>query len=263
MPEDLSLNAMGSPREWAQRLAVMGAIGAFLGVTGGFGTYLEAPLVNRLAAWILEFWLGTLIYSPLISLGARFGGQRGWPLWATVPAAVLVSSLAMTPLTYFISAWVMGSRQTAPFLERYGDTLLVALPVAGAYTALRLRLAAGATTKPEPAAPPAPRRTAFLSRLPGRLGHDLMCLEMEDHYVRAHTAQGSDLILMRMRDAVAELDGLAGLQVHRSWWVAEAAVTGHKREGRQLSLVLKTGMEAPVARSAEAAVKAAGWLDRR
>jgi DNA-binding LytR/AlgR family response regulator len=86
---------------------------------------------------------------------------------------------------------------------------------------------------------------------------------MEDHYVRAHTAAGSDLVLMRMRDAVAELGGLAGLQVHRSWWVAEAAVAGHRRNGRQLSLTLKNGLEAPVARSAEAAVRAAGWLNRR
>ena len=30
----------------------------------------------------------------------------------------------------------------------------------------------------------------FLDRLPPRLGRDLLCLQMEDHYVRAHTARG-------------------------------------------------------------------------
>jgi DNA-binding LytR/AlgR family response regulator len=166
-----------------------------------------------------------------------------------------------TPLTYWISSWMMGGPQTAPFLQRYGDTLLIAMPAVTAYTLLRLRLAASPPTRAEPATPP--RRVAFLDRLPSRLGRELLCLEMEDHYVRAHTEAGSDLILMRMRDAVAELDGLPGLQVHRSWWVAEAAVAGHKRNGRQLSVSLKNGLEAPVARSAEPAVKAAGWLDRR
>lgn len=47
---------------------------------------------------------------------------------------------------------------------------------------------------------------------------------MEDRYLRIHTDGGSDLILMRLRDAVGELAGADGLQVHRSFWVARAAV---------------------------------------
>jgi hypothetical protein len=31
------------------------------------------------------------------------------------------------------------------------------------------------------------------------------------------------LLLMRFSDATAELDGLPGLRVHRSWWIAEGA----------------------------------------
>ncbi|WP_269747113.1 LytTR family DNA-binding domain-containing protein [Elstera litoralis] len=38
----------------------------------------------------------------------------------------------------------------------------------------------------------------------------MLCLEMEDHYLRAHTDQGNALILMRLRDAVAELRSVAG-----------------------------------------------------
>ncbi len=80
--------------------------------------------------------------------------------------------------------------------------------------------------------------------------------------MRLHTALGSDMILMRMRDAVGELEGLPGLQVHRSWWVARAAVTGHAVEGRRLSLRLSNGMVVPVARDVAPRVRAAGWLDR-
>ena len=83
---------------------------------------------------------------------------------------------------------------------------------------------------------------------------------MEDHYVRAHTAMGSDLILMRMRDAVSELDGLEGEQVHRSWWVARGAVEDVKRGGRNIRLVLSGGLEAPVSRANVAPLKAGGWF---
>jgi DNA-binding LytR/AlgR family response regulator len=83
---------------------------------------------------------------------------------------------------------------------------------------------------------------------------------MEDHYVRAHTALGSDLILIPLHQAVAELEGLEGLQVHRSWWVSRAAVAGIERDGRSLRLKLRNGVSAPVSRRAVAALKAAAWI---
>jgi DNA-binding LytR/AlgR family response regulator len=104
--------------------------------------------------------------------------------------------------------------------------------------------------------PPAP----FLDRLPPHLRSGLIALEMEDHYVRAHTAGGSALVLLRMRDAVAELAGIEGMQVHRSWWVARSAVREAVASGRNVTLRLERGIEAPVARSSITALREAGWL---
>jgi len=101
----------------------------------------------------------------------------------------------------------------------------------------------------------------FLARLPPRLGRDLLCLQMEDHYVRAHTSTGSDLILIPLHQAVAELQGLDGLQVHRSWWVSRGAVVAVERDGRSVRLKLRNGVCAPVSRRAVAALKAAAWID--
>ena len=84
---------------------------------------------------------------------------------------------------------------------------------------------------------------------------------MEDHYVRAHTAKGSDLILTPLKDAIAELGDVEGMQVHRSWWVAKAAVVGSTASGRNLSLRLSNGLEVPVSRASVARLRAAGWLD--
>ena len=72
---------------------------------------------------------------------------------------------------------------------------------------------------------------------------------MEDHYLRVHGAYGSELILLRMRDAVQEVAPLIGAQVHRSWWVARSAVRETHREGRGVRLVLTGGGEGRVLRA--------------
>ena len=109
-------------------------------------------------------------------------------------------------------------------------------------------------------APGAPAGPAFLNRMPPRIGRELLCLQMEDHYVRAHTARGSDLILTPLKDAIAELADIEGMQVHRSWWVARTAVAGPVANGRNLALRLTNGLEVPVNRASVAKLKLAGWL---
>ena len=83
---------------------------------------------------------------------------------------------------------------------------------------------------------------------------------MEDHYLRIHTALGSDLILLRLRDALAELGPARGRQVHRSWWVAEGAIASTERSGARSLLVLRNGLRVPVSKSFRDDVKEAGWL---
>jgi DNA-binding LytR/AlgR family response regulator len=100
----------------------------------------------------------------------------------------------------------------------------------------------------------------FLDMLPSHLGRALICLENEDHYVRVHTALGSALILMRMRDAVAQLHGADGERVHRGWWVSRHAVAEVVRRERNISLRLTDGREVPVARANVATLRARGWL---
>jgi len=100
----------------------------------------------------------------------------------------------------------------------------------------------------------------LIDQLPAELGSDIIALEMEDHYVRVHTALGSHLVLMRLRDAMAYVSEIDGRQVHRSWWAARLAVEDVKREGRNVRLVLSGGLEAPVSRAQVSELKEAGWI---
>ena len=90
-------------------------------------------------------------------------------------------------------------------------------------------------------------------------GAALYAVEAEDHYLRVHTDRGSDLILMRLSDAVSELEGIEGAQTHRSWWVAKDAVADVSRGDGRATLVLKDGAHAPVSRTFARALRAEGW----
>jgi len=137
--------------------------------------------------------------------------------------------------------------------------LTLVLGLGWAWIERRLRPAARQTRN---AGLEAAGRTPFLDRLPANLGRDLLCLAMEDHYVRAHTRTGSTLILMRLRDAVAELEGCAGRQVHRSYWVAEGAIQRSERRGDSVRLHLTNGLVVPVSRRHLPELRAAGWFAR-
>jgi DNA-binding LytR/AlgR family response regulator len=60
---------------------------------------------------------------------------------------------------------------------------------------------------------------------------------------------------MRMSDAVAMLDPRLGAQVHRRWWVAQAAVVEMRTEGHKLSLSLINDTVVPVGRTFSAAAR--------
>jgi len=111
------------------------------------------------------------------------------------------------------------------------------------------------------AAPAAASPPKFLARMPAKLaGAELWAVEAEDHYLRLRTSLGQDLILMRLSDAIGELEGIEGARTHRSWWVAKAAVRGVERDDGRATLVLPDGAEAPVSRAYARVLRTAGWF---
>lgn len=101
----------------------------------------------------------------------------------------------------------------------------------------------------------------ILTRLPVHLqSAELYALSAEDHYVRVHTSKGDELILMRFSDAMLETGSVEGLQVHRSWWVAKAAITDVKSKGRSAEITLKNTQKAPVSRNERKTIRDLGWI---
>ncbi|WP_209349336.1 LytTR family DNA-binding domain-containing protein [Pontixanthobacter sp. CEM42] len=249
-------------------LSIMTVIGIAMAFIGPFGSF-EQPLAYRLVAWLSFAYLGYAIYSPMSFVVEKLGGALDLPRPGLWVAAVLFATIPMT-----VAVWSIGFLPgpiRIPTLEQGLTSYMYVLIVGGGVTALFYALESREVapdaravsqmadgSAAEPVQPDSQIR--FLERLPPNLGTNLIALEMEDHYVRAHTDLGSDLILLRMRDAVAELDGMDGAQVHRSWWVARSAVEGSRREGRNIRLQLSGGLEAPVSRGAAPDLKEQGWF---
>ena len=130
------------------------------------------------------------------------------------------------PLTILVIGANLLTFGTAPSgFNQLGSTFGIVLMVSAMMKAVTYATGDVAVPEGEPAAPavlaPAPaaatqRQPPLLARLPLRLQHTrLLALEAEDHYLRVHTDAGSDLIILRPADAIAETDGLAGARVHR------------------------------------------------
>jgi DNA-binding LytR/AlgR family response regulator len=81
---------------------------------------------------------------------------------------------------------------------------------------------------------------------------------VQDHYVEVHTERGMHLVLMRLSDAIDEAEGIPGLKVHRSHWVALEAVAEARREGGRVVLRLRDGASVPVSRAHVQALREAG-----
>lgn len=256
-------------------LAVMTVIGLFLAVIGPFGS-IAAPLSERMITWIGFAWIGYACYRPMqrvVDWGER---ALALPRWGMLAATCLVATVPMTAAVLAINALPSGGLRW-PGLELATQTYFSVLVIGGAVTALfnlvqaprRAPVAPVPLHAPAPAAPvpallpeplPAPQPNPLLDQLPPELGSTIIALEMEDHYVRVHTLLGSALVLMRLRDAMALLGEVEGMQIHRSWWVARTAVEDVAREGRNIRLKLPRGIEAPVARAQVAVLREARWI---
>ncbi|MBI5938898.1 MAG: LytTR family transcriptional regulator DNA-binding domain-containing protein [Caulobacterales bacterium] len=236
-------------------LGIAALAGVFLAAAGAFQTG-EAPLVTRFAYWIPVMLVGAMagiVVSVLVDRGGWFDDRPALQ-------GMLIAVTLTAPLTVFI--WAISSCAFHRFDFDLADLRFFVGPVFivnCAMTALNYFTQKAPTeTHAAPAGGAPPR---FLERLPVKLrGSEIFAVEAEDHYLRLHTSKGQDLILMRLGDAVAELEGLEGAQVHRSWWVAKAAVEHARRGDGRATLTLKDGAKVPVSRAYAKALRASGWI---
>lgn len=228
---------------WRRHALAAIALGLLLTFLGPFGSQASMSTIPRML-----FWLGLVGTGYLLALAAfRLIGDKARQ---AMIRAIAVTALSALPQTFIVS-WALVQ-------VRPGRVIAIAnLPMlffaVAAVQAIIVTIMMWMSSRPsEGTAPLAPGEKLGLQtrgRLARSLRGDLVALEAEDHYVRLHHQSGSTLILHRFSDALAEVDPRAGLQVHRGWWVASAAVAGTFLRGGKRWLMLSNGLEIPVSRT--------------
>lgn len=239
----------------ARGLFVAGLGGVLLALTGAFmGT--DLPVLLRLSYWV-----------PIMLCGAVWGHLcSGWveryvnldeQPWRAVFALVLVISGPLTVFVWAASGLAFSGRLYPPAAML--DIGFAVVVVTATMSMVNVFLSRAQPVQTH-AAPTGNAPARFPDRLPMKMrGAVIRAVQAEDHYLRIHTDRGSDLILMRLSDALEELEGLEGAQTHRSWWVAREAVRDVSRGDGRATLTLEGGILAPVSRRYAKALRDAGW----
>lgn len=255
-------------------------LAAVIGFMGPFGTYAESDLLHRSTRWLILLMGAYVLVRPAIALLDRLARTTGLPKTPLVFWGVTICSAPLAAIWRFTGEnefrHLDGYAGLVPFSLLCSLTVLAVVHWSVA-TDLRLMRRARADIAASPlsdcppssaeAAPPlqgdcddALSLPAMAKRLSTRFKGPIVALQSEDHYVRVHGSGDSELVLMRLRDAIAEMENVSGEQVHRSWWVAREAIKRIEPSGRSFELQLENGMKVPVARDSIARLKRSQFL---
>lgn len=229
------------PRPVLLQLAYAALIVALLVIGRGFATdNISLPL--RVIMWSVVVGL-VIVQARLIFTLLVPKLQFSW----------LAGIVALT-CTTFLSAAELALLKYTPLLPKghdpYSEFVLFLVPpvfVLGA-GALLLDWLAGAHRSP--------------SKEIAKNSHysEILTVQAQEHYLLLTTVDGTKIERGRFRDQVARLKEQDGIQVHRSWWVARAAVSRVLKHERDYVIQLVSGETVPVARSRVSSLREAGWI---
>lgn len=241
-------------------------LGVLLGLIGPFGTF-EMSAGVRMAFWLGTLLMGYAIFRPFLIVSEWVGETLHVPQLVAGGLALMIAAL---PLTFLIALFFAGFDATRALTGKgliglYLQVWLIGFMVNAVFvfTLGRSAKQTGPTTDV-----PDPDKASVPASAPGqnpsaRLLPDVgpvYALKGEDHYVRIFGQSGEQLVLMRLRDAIADVQDDQGEQVHRSWWVSRTAIASVRRVGRTAELTLVDGTVVPVARDMMPRLRELRWL---
>lgn len=240
-------------------LVTLGAAGVVLGLSGPFGTFADFNAAGRLA-----YWLAVVVATYAVGQAVALFGLAALAAWPVpVPVRVAVAALAtgvpVTLIVLGINFIAYGGASTMPPLTLWGYCTAISLAVVTVLTVAGRGQPAAAPAAAErmpTAAGDAP--PPLLNRLPLPQRGRLLALSVKDHYVEVRTDRGTTLVLIRLSDAIGETGGVAGVQIHRSHWVALEAVRRVVRSRGKVLVELPGGEQLPVSRGYMPAARQAG-----
>lgn len=239
---------------------------------------IDDPMIGATIGQELFYWslrLTTLAGGLWLAdwLDARLVPER-WTRPAWLRPVVLVSAVGLLPFSIaeilmephlpmrpeYIDDELWAVSPVLAWLSEYVTILSILIPV---HLLLWLLIDRRGQAPVPAVEDPAPALPVFLEGTSVRRPDDVLALQAEEHYVRVYTEQGAELVHCRFGDAVDSMPDELGLQVHRSWWVADGSVVSAKRGSRRWQLNIRGDVSVPVSDSYVQAVRERGWLKRK
>lgn len=254
-------------RRWAEILhssrfyAMIGAFVAVGAIFGPFDVSLDLSLwerfIHSLKINIVCWSIGVLIVVP-VRLSLQY---MGVPVLISILLGALLAVIATLPfllnlLVYTVpedfsiiyvvelalSVWMMVALISYMLVHRSDNRIA------------RLRETA-LLVPPASCSPKDGDRCVLQQRMPREKRGVLYAIVAQDHYVELITDKGSELILMRLADAVQQCGQEYGLRIHRSAWISAFGVDELRKDGRRTFVKLKNDRLLPVSRSSEAKLR--------
>ncbi|MHA6261908.1 LytTR family DNA-binding domain-containing protein [Arenibacterium sp. CAU 1754] len=224
--------------EWEKKAVVFFLGILILTVLGPFGSYRDLVFVERLIYWtVIMAGVGFFMHVMVkVTLNSRYLARI--PEVLRIISGALLAAIPGTVVVFFV-----GAVMRPPMMDVSSFWLIWAqVSIIGSLIVVLefYDWTGRGEEKQQPA------RTRFHDRLPPDVGSDIVSLSMRDHYVEVTTAVGKHLVLMRMSDALDELDGLSGARTHRSHWVNSAHLVSVGREDKKTVARLSDGRSIPV-----------------
>lgn len=206
-------------------------------LAGPFGTFATQPF-----QWRLLYWGGVIASGIVLSLSLRTIWRsvlRGRADWQEDLAVAVSLAVVFGPIVVCLN-WQLGG-DTACDAMGIGLTTIYVFAIAVSIIAVRRSLEARL------ALPTTIRRDRLLNRISAPKTARLARISSDNHHIRITMQGGAEhRLLMRLSDAVQEVDVEPGVFVHRSHWVARSSIAGVVRDGPRELVELTCGSQVPV-----------------
>jgi len=212
-------------------------------LTGPFGTHTSMTFVERAVFWTIAIALGVIVargVGPLIEVKYEDASVLTREILSCTVFTVIFAPILSMLIAALSDASTFGVAPSLPTLALW--TFLMAASVAMARCAVEHL----SGTK---AADPTPK---LFDRLPANVDGPIMKLTADGHHTLVSTGSEDYRIRLRIADAIGEMDGTAGVVVHRSHWVNKDAVAGVERDDKgKMWVLLPCGKTLPVSKKRE------------
>lgn len=244
-----------SPRFWA----TFGAVVLIFWVTGPYGTAERLATAPRLGFWLVQHAAAWSIAVVTIVLVNTLLLRRVPSLLGRMAIGTLIAGAPVGLATEAIGLATFGGTPTvATIAQSIASGLLLSALFCGlTFMTMSSKQAEALSPAPLPAREAMEERAEvlLLRRLKPENRGPVLHMTVADHYTEVTTSRGRELVLLRFSDALEELGATAGLQVHRSHFVADIHVDRLLRSEGRLAILMRDGREIPVSRSRTEAVR--------